>query len=1512
MPPPWAFRYTVVLTYLLLHLNAVIGHVVYGRANYSGPIPDPALVPAPRPLERRQSTGDVPLRILPLGASITWGLKSETGNGYRKYLRDQLRYVGWDVNMVGSKSNPDSTMVDKDVEAHSGDTIDMVHTAARQSLAYKPNIVLINAGTNDCRLDEDIPNASARMRSLIETLVQAEDMSETLIVLSTLIPSGNQDIIRNLPAVNQQYRDLVRAMREQGVSIVLAEMDRDDGWISYPEDYADDTHPNEGGYAKMAAIWYQAIRDAAEEDLIVAPTELAAELGGGNQCEKEYGNGIYGGETQRGSGEEDGIYYHESEAMGEVYTLIGGEDDFDRFFFARIFSRDRDDLLRWTTFEGNVRYKVYPNVEGQSTKFSYDGDFMTVWDNCNPAGVHWIDINGDGLDDFVCIAKDGAAYASVNKGNGYPGEPPDFEYRGLWKSREGYDQANVRLGDVDGDGRADYCVAAGNGDITCWRNGWIEDMPEYWQPLGKRFTGKGMGDLRGVRFEDINGDGRDDWLWVDDDGQTTTYTNARSCQTGEEGDGLNIVWRPGYAKGASAGPTHYGMSGFATSGLRNRVHFARVYGEPQDFGLLGRQDYVFVDRDDDTLGPGDDMEGYIYRFRVWKNKGSGGTKIKADGNRYCNMMGHDDGRMDYVWILSKGDMRIYPNKGLGDAFSADGPSYWGPNYVIFDPAHMSSINRDLDRRDLHLIDWDGDGACDIVWTDPDDMNRPHLFRNRIKEDGDFNWEYMPTEGETLHCPEKRGLGFFDRPVAFADISGNGLADYLCLEPDGRTWGWVHNDNGWEHISQFKFSEAKDRANLHWADVNGDGRADLIHTNKFNGDGTVWYNRGREEVSGSQFRWEPAGVKYEGAVAGSCTYFPDLDGDGRADMHSITHSMKNTGETWYNRCGLSDATGDDPGGVEDPNLPVVPEAPANQVHLIWDTGPGACSDNAKSIIYEEAIKNLKEGGYYDLFFPEEVRNRATFERDAIAVYQRMRDLLIGQVDGAHVTISCDNTRPMCNGDEDQDELRSMVMSMTGRTQKLNVCQRFFNDLSLRSTRQLLRQDGLCKADKAARNADTWAFVAAGVYFTKKSGRRIPLPELPAEPSEATTAATCIQYNDYLLMDWVTPGYRVDGYVAFGDSYSAGMGTGSTTWWDGCRVGSNNYPTMLFEQIRSPGVSMEAKMCSGDTITGFQRQIREWRSSSTANIGTVTLGGNDLGFSDLVWNCVITPNTAHFGSYYRQECLKTQDKARQLMQDTGAQGLRSKLKEAYKSILAKSSTADFHLFVASYIGFFNQDTTDCGRSTFHFWWGAYNPPSDWWANRIVYLTRDLRRELNDLVAQLNGVIEAAVNDAYREWGRKQVHYVNVQEKFNQHRWCEQGVHEPDSSQPTTYFFLSGWDDLPFEDHAAVSTTEDEELAAIKQAGEIELPDPSTCAAALGTDPDPYAVAKCRVAIAVEEDPDGPWAQTYRNATEAIARGDYSSQHISRMYFTSQIKTFHPRTPGMGLYRDAILAAMEAEID
>lgn len=131
---------------------------------------------------------------------------------------------------------------------------------------------------------------------------------------------------------------------------------------------------------------------------------------------------------------------------------------------------------------------------------------------CNDAaGVNFIDMNGDGLDDLVYIDSAGNAYLSINQGDGdrSANKPPTFKRvsdTAMIKTNEGYGRDNVRLADIDGDGRGDYGVIDASGNVYFWRNGWINDIPEYWQSMGLRFTGKNMGDIRGTRFEDINGD----------------------------------------------------------------------------------------------------------------------------------------------------------------------------------------------------------------------------------------------------------------------------------------------------------------------------------------------------------------------------------------------------------------------------------------------------------------------------------------------------------------------------------------------------------------------------------------------------------------------------------------------------------------------------------------------------------------------------------------------------------------------------------------------------------------------------------------------------------------------------------------------------------------------------------------------------------------------------------------------------------------------------------------------
>jgi len=191
--------------------------------------------------------------------------------------------------------------------------------------------------------------------------------------------------------------------------------------------------------------------------------------------------------------------------------------------------------------------------------------------------------------------------------------------------------------------------------------------------------------------------------------------------------------------------------------------------------------------------------------------GSGGAKLKMDGDKFGNMMGHSNGAMDYVWTQSTGQMTLFPSNGYSTLPSAD-TSWWGTSSVIFDPPAL--VGKNLDRRDLHLVDWDGDGATDIVWVDPGNQNRVQLWRNRIKETGSFNWAYNSNPAPSLSCAQSRGVGIFDLAVRFADITGSGRPDYLCIEKNGRVSGSTQDASGtWTSHTQIKVETFMDRANL---------------------------------------------------------------------------------------------------------------------------------------------------------------------------------------------------------------------------------------------------------------------------------------------------------------------------------------------------------------------------------------------------------------------------------------------------------------------------------------------------------------------------------------------------------------------------------------------------------------------------------------------------------------------------------------------------------------------------
>ncbi|KAI1372883.1 carbohydrate esterase family 3 protein [Hypoxylon crocopeplum] len=202
----------------------------------------------------------LPLRIMPLGASITYGYGSSDGNGYRKYLRDQLENNGNEINMVGSKTA--GNMTDNDTEGWSGYIVDTVHDKAKVAVPkLKPNIILINAGTNDCIANNHLPNAGDRVTNMLNDLYK--ESPKATIILSTLLLNHNPDVEKRVEDFNSQLKIVASEFQLTGKRLVLVDMQGDNG-PKLEDLNKDGTHPNDAGYKKMAQIWFDGIKEADE------------------------------------------------------------------------------------------------------------------------------------------------------------------------------------------------------------------------------------------------------------------------------------------------------------------------------------------------------------------------------------------------------------------------------------------------------------------------------------------------------------------------------------------------------------------------------------------------------------------------------------------------------------------------------------------------------------------------------------------------------------------------------------------------------------------------------------------------------------------------------------------------------------------------------------------------------------------------------------------------------------------------------------------------------------------------------------------------------------------------------------------------------------------------------------------------------------------------------------------------------------------------------------------------
>ena len=173
-----------------------------------------------------------------------------------------------------------------------------------------------------------------------------------------------------------------------------------------------------------------------------------------------------------------------------------------------------------------------------------------------------------------------------------------------------------------------------------------------------------------------------------------------------------------------------------------------------------------------------------------------------------------------------------------------------------------------------------------------------------------------------------------------------------------------------------------------------------------------------------------------------------------------------------------------------------------------------------------------------------------------------------------------------------------------------------------------------------------------------------------------------------------------YVALGDSYSSGVGT-RVYYNDGTNCSRS--PDAYAPQIASQrGYALTFEACSGaKTSDVINNQLGPLNSST--NLVTITIGGNDAGFSTVIENCA-----AFFWN-----CQSSINNANSYIQNT----LPGVLNTTYNDIRARATTA--HVVVLGYPHLFTASGTTCN---------------------VNFLTSGEEKQLNSTADLLDGAISS----------------------------------------------------------------------------------------------------------------------------------------------------------------------------
>jgi lysophospholipase L1-like esterase len=195
-----------------------------------------------------------------------------------------------------------------------------------------------------------------------------------------------------------------------------------------------------------------------------------------------------------------------------------------------------------------------------------------------------------------------------------------------------------------------------------------------------------------------------------------------------------------------------------------------------------------------------------------------------------------------------------------------------------------------------------------------------------------------------------------------------------------------------------------------------------------------------------------------------------------------------------------------------------------------------------------------------------------------------------------------------------------------------------------------------------------------------------------------------------------------YVALGDSYSSGVGTRVFYEESGeCDRSPDAFGPKI---AAAKGYTLSFQACSGATTTEVNSKQLGTLSSSTSLV-TITIGGNDAGFSNVIINCAL----------YYFTCGSAIGEANEFI----AKKLPGLLETTYKDIRAKATTAE--VIVLGYPKLFTKEGATCN---------------------VNFLTSGNEKKMNETAEKLDAVVKARAE-------AMKFKFVNPTSAFEAHAVC-----------------------------------------------------------------------------------------------------------------------------------------------